>query len=341
MHVSRREFLAFSAAAAASATLPGFARLALARPDTSKWFFKWDEVAAGVFATTPAGGQQVLGGNVMVFHGNEGAVLVDTKFAAIAKTLRREAESFGKPLRYVVNTHHHADHSGGNWAFTSEKMIKVVAHDNAKKRITDQIARYRDGIDGTAANVGKLDSDQKDAVLADAEEAKKASATFTAGSFEPRLTVQSWNLNFPGAPFEARHSGPGHTDNDLWIWLPQSNVLHTGDLCFNGLHPFIDGKAGATTRGWQRALSEMQTLCNEKTIVVPGHGPITDGAALKAQGDYFTKLRDHVATLRKDGKSREEVVKSKPSDVSGFDTLGFEQMFENALGVVFDELAKE
>lgn len=349
MTVSRREFVAFSAAVAAGWALPwGAGAAAAARGDgesarapSDLFFLKWDEISQDVFVTLPRDGQIALGGNVAVVHGQDGAIVIDTKFAALARTLRREIENFGKPIFYVVNTHHHADHTGGNWAFTGEKGLKVVAHTRAKPRIEQQIARYAAGIDGLVATIDKLEGPGKDRVLADAAEAKKAAGRFVLESFAPRLAVDSLNLGFPGAPIELHHSGPGHTDNDLWVWLPHSNLLHTGDLLFHGLHPYIDASAGASTRGWQKALDEMTRLCNDKTVVIPGHGEPTDAAALKQQSDYFTRLRDHVAKARAGGMSREDVVKMKPSDIPGFDTLGFEQMFPNALGVVFDELEKE
>lgn len=343
MILRRREFLALAAGAVAGASFPRLtaARVAAPTPASAKWFFKWQELVQGVFATTPADGQVVLGGNVMVIHGNDGAILVDTKFASIARTLRREVESFEKPIRYVINTHHHADHTGGNWAFGGEKFIKLIAHPNAAPRIAKQIDRYKNDGEGLIPQIAKLDSTEKDAVLKEADEASAALKQATADLFAPRLTVATTSLEIPGAKFDLHHTGPGHTDNDLSVFVTYGNVLHTGDLCFNGTHPFIDASAGATTRGWQKALAHLQSLCDENTVVVPGHGPMTDAAALKAQSDYFDTLRDHVAKARDNGTKREEVIKMKPSDIPGFDKLGFERLFENALGVVFDELAKE
>lgn len=327
MTMSRREFLAVTSAAGAAAMLPSNARAALRDEDR---FFDWKPVAKDAHAAFG------LGGNALVVAGKSGALLVDCKFAYCGQQLRREAESFAK-LTHVVNTHHHGDHTGGNVAFSTD--LPIYAQSKATARVLDQKARYVSQLKEAATAL-------KDKTGAAAEQVRKDGLALYARvehlkitEFAPKTTFDTdLELDLGGAgglKVNLHHFGPGHTDNDLVVHIPSLNALHTGDLVFNKVHPFIDRDGGATTAGWMASLKQAIKLCDDKTRVVPGHGELGGVEILKAQVEYFEKMRDLVAKEIKTGKSRKDVAEMKPSLYADYGKPDFVGM---VLGSIYDEL---
>ena len=324
--VTRRHFLALSGGTLALAAIPGAWAARLGR---SAGFFPWTELASGVHATV----DQSLGGNSMVITSGGEALLVDTKFPAFAAALAREAAGFGAEVTRIINTHHHGDHTGGNAVLNAQ--AEILAHAGAIERIRAQFDRYTGMAKGGPRQVDQA-RDGADQVLADAQAAAQGSAGWTAESAVPDTSINAWphEMAVGDIKLVLHHFGPGHTDNDLVVHLPELNMLHTGDLCFHGLHPFFDPTGGVTCRGWSRSVGRVMELCDRDTKVVPGHGAITDVGGLKAQREYLDSIWEAVSKEVAAGTPREDVLTMSWDFMDG---LGFEQVRERAIGAVYDE----
>ncbi len=321
--MTRRDFLAASAAAGSALALSGHAHAAA--PNDK--FFDWKPVCDGAQAAFGNGG------NSLVIVGKSGAVLVDCKNSPFGQELRRESESIAK-LTHVINTHHHADHTGGNHAFT--KDIEVIAQTAATPRILGQLNRYvsqiKEGVGAAAGKTGPAAA----AVLADHKALYARVTQLKAIEFAPKLTFEKdYQLDLGGTKLALHHFGPGHTDNDLVVHAPALNILHTGDLVFNKKHPYVDTDGGANTTAWIASLNKAIALCDPKTKVIPGHGDLSTVECLKTQVEYFEKMRDLVAKQIKAGKSRKEVAEMKPSLFENYENKDIVGM---VLGAIYTEL---
>ncbi len=338
MDLTRREFttLALSAAAAA-----GTSPMALAQQKERPTFFEWKPLANGAWAAF--GG----GGNAMVISNGIESMLIDCKNFALGDTLAREANAHGARLGTVINTHHHGDHSGGNSAFAPS--MSVIAQKKASNRIVagalrniDQAKEAGDTaverMTSFVLNNAHSPGGGKQAAT-DVRRFYEALPDLEAKSFAPTDTIEDeLELRFGPLNVQLKHVGPGHTDNDLFVFVPELNILHTGDLLFHKLHPFIDMDAGASSAGWIRSCEAMMETCNADTVVVPGHGEITDRTGIAGQKEYFQRLRDAMAKAHQKGMSREEALEI---ELPIFKDYGFEQIKARTLGSVFDEMQGE
>jgi cyclase len=327
MNLSRRQ--AISAAIAAPfflAARPALARRAASPPDR---FLKWTPIGETAWVG------QGHGGNSLLVRTPEGAILIDCKNSPFGEVLRREAISLAGPIALVINTHHHADHTGGNHAFTDD--VEVWAHDNCTPRVIGQMNRY---IAQIKEAVGQIPDDGRDVSRAVADDAKRLYATASrlkAEQFVPKVTfARERTHTLGGVELSLFHTGPGHTDNDIIVHFPSLNIVHTGDLLFHGMHPFVDTSAGASSRGWQAALDRILPICNNSTTVVPGHGELTDRESLRDQHRYFNTARDAVRAARAEGRTRREVAELDPA---GLPRLDRPELRRLALSALFDELA--
>lgn len=327
---NRRRFLEFCGAAALLSGPAAAGALAGLRRARAGTYLPWTELAPGIHATI----DQTLGGNSMVITSGADALLIDTKFPAFAAALAREAADFGAPVTRILNTHHHADHTGGNPVLNGH--AEIVAHAKAAQRIREQADRYASMAKGGPRQVDQS-RDTADQVMAEAQAAAEASAGWTADSAAPDTTIDAWphELTVGDTRLVLYHFGPGHTDNDVVVHLPDLNIVHTGDLCFHGLHPFFDPPGGATCRGWTESVSKLIELCDADTTVVPGHGSLTDPEGLRAQQRYLEALWDRVAKEIRQGKAKDEVTGMTWDFMDG---LGFEQARSRAIGAVYDEI---
>jgi glyoxylase-like metal-dependent hydrolase (beta-lactamase superfamily II) len=326
MTLSRRDFTSVFVAAAAGAAMPR-SLLALAGP-SQETFFDWRSVGDRIHV---AFGQ---GGNVMLFRDGGEALISDSKNLGYGFALRREAERMGTALRWAVNTHHHGDHIGGNAVFAAD--VPLLAHPTARTRIRG----WAEGVvgaggEGLANALQQMrERGESAAVIGDVERALEQIRTADAERFVPtREVAESEELRVGGRTVLLQHVGAGHTDNDVFLFLPEENVLHTGDLLFNGTHGFMDQNGGVTSAGWQRSVQVMMSLVDGDTVVIPGHGEITNGAALRRQWEYFEQLRDAVTAAVRDGMSKEQVMQLRPdalADVQGNPSRN--------LGVAYDEI---
>ncbi|HKG93393.1 MAG TPA: MBL fold metallo-hydrolase [Gemmatimonadaceae bacterium] len=301
--------------------------------------FEWREVTPRVHVAL--GG----GGNSLVAFERAGPVLVaDSKIMGFGGALRREAEArAGRRVTHLVSTHHHFDHTGGNTAFTGD--VALAAQANGRARVlasaADAIERVRKHgekwVDALLADVrGWTPVRDEGAARAELLRLVSDAGALSPERFAPATTFDREHaISAAGQTVEAHYVSPGHTDNDAFLYLPRENVLHAGDLLFNGFHPFVDVSAGASTSGWQRCVAAMTKRCNARTVVIPGHGPLTDRTGLEAQSRYFDRLREVVGAAMREGRTRDEIKALKPA---GLASLGFPEQLPDNLGIVYDEM---
>lgn len=330
----RRDLLARVASVAAGVAFAPALALAARRAHES--FHEWAEVRPGVFATTDA----TTGGNCLAVAGALGSILVDTKYPVFARQLRRDAEALtGAPLRRIINTHHHQDHTGGNLEFV--RTLPVIAHDRVPDRVRRQFDRHREGITRAARQGARVPEAFREQIADDLRRYTEKIDDYNENSWAPNTTVSAGRtgLDLGGRWIELIHfDRPAHTDNDLVVRLPAENVVHTGDLVFNGLHPFFDRDGGGASRGWIETLHAVLSLCDDQTIVVPGHGPVTDAQGVRAALAYIENLRNAVNAEIEAGTPTDEL---KAKTWPFMEGLGFETVRERAILFVHDELLAE
>jgi cyclase len=257
---------------------------------------------------------QGAGGNIGLLVGKDAAFLVDDQYAPLtAKILAAVKAITDQPVRFVVNTHWHGDHTGGNENLGNAGVI-IVAHDNVRTRMsTEQFI--------AAFNSKTPPSPPKAMPL----------VTFSE-------TV-AFHLN--DEDIHVVHVPPAHTDGDAIIHFTAANVLHLGDTFFNGMYPFIDVSTGGSQDGMIGAANAALRYANDSTKIIPGHGPLGTRADLVAYRDMMVKVRDRVAALIKQGKTREQVIAAKPTaDLDAKWATGFLKP-DVFLGIVYDSMAKK
>jgi|GEM_PF-786981 len=270
------------------------------------------------------------------------ALVVDTKMTGFGPVLRRGIESRGMHTAALLNTHHHYDHTGGNNAFVGLEGVTTAAHSNALARILGNVERYTSGAAGAIRDFEKVDSDEARAAVAHAKALLAKLADLSnddiAALFAPQSGFSGGSANYGDLEVRADHVTPGHTDNDLLVFLPSLNVLHTGDLLFNKVWPYIDRAGGCDTAGWIKCLERAWNMCSRNTIVIPGHGDITDRDAIKRQIDFFKDMRERAAKAAAAGTSREEFLKSDPAEYKDYALADWIKPI--TLGGLWDEAMK-
>ncbi|MFH2001855.1 MAG: MBL fold metallo-hydrolase [Planctomycetota bacterium] len=226
------------------------------------------------------------GGNLALCVGEEGAILIDAEYATLNDLVRKAvAQITDKPVIFVINTHWHFDHVEGNADF-AKTGSRIVAHENVRKRMaTDQ-------------RIGILDHD----VPASPPEAL------------PTLVFDEVITLFSGdETITVRHMPHAHTDGDAIVHFQNANVVHTGDLFFNCGYPFIDATNGGNIDGVIAAVEKVLLLCDEKTRIIPGHGPLAKKADLEL---YLAMLREFRGVIAKEmaaGKDLAALLQEKPT----------------------------
>lgn len=335
---SRRDFLRSSAGFLASGSLIAHAR-PHARQRLDPTFFDWQEVAPGVIVALnrTGGDMNLVGGNCLLWLGTGGSILVDTKQAVLGASLVREARSKSPDIAACINTHHHFDHAGGNFAITAA-AIPLTAHARACERLANPGQAMLAQLDSKIKAIAESSLPGSAAVAADASAFRETLAGVKGPSWKPTQCVTGDSAVTAGdRTAELRWFGGGHTDNDLAVHCKSVNVLATGDLVFHGMHAYYDASAAASSTRWQASLRELLKLCDAKTVVVPGHGPVSDVSCVRAQIEYFDRMRDHVAGAVAKGRTREEVVKLDPPEM--YKDYGLRQALGYLLGGLFDELS--
>lgn len=253
------------------------------------------------------------GGNMTVVVGGDGVILVDTEFAPLHDKIRAAIAAISPlPVKYIVNTHYHPDHTGGDAAFIKEG-VTVIAQENVKKRL---LAGTNNGPNG--AKIA--------AVGADAVPTK----IYRGGTL---------TLRVKGHTATVGHIANAHTDGDSYVWFADVNVLATGDIVALGRYPSIDVGNGGNINGMIAGVARYIKMVNDKTKVVPGHGPLTDKAGLVAYRKFLIAARDRIARLIKAGKSEQDAVAAHVFADWDAKYNANDQQSANFTRVVYDSLA--
>jgi cyclase len=234
------------------------------------------------------------GGNIGVSTGEDGTLLIDAEYAALTPKVRAALSDLrSPPVRVIVNTHWHDDHTGGNEAFARDGAL-IIAQENTGRRMrSDQVM--------------SLYGPQK----------AYPPAAWAAVTFD-----QSLRLHWNGDEIDVIHIGPAHTDGDAIVFFRQQNVILTGDLFvgYDYRPPYFDDLNGGSAHGMIAAADTLLGLISEQTIIVPGHGVVTDHAGLQEYRDHLVAIRDRITDAIARGLSEDEVVALHPT--GGFAKAG-------------------
>src|SRR5271167_3383000 len=248
--------------------------------DFSKVQIKVTKVAGNVYMLEGAGG------NIGASVGDDGIVIVDDQYAPLADKIQAALKGItDKPVRFIINTHYHGDHTGGNAYF--QKQAPIIAHDNVRKRLETGSA---------AGNGSSVHMDMKAA-------AKEALPIIT---FDHDVTV---HLN--GEDIRALHFPAGHTDGDAIVFFPKANVVHMGDDFVRYGYPFIDVSSGGSVQGMIAACEKVAAELPADVKVIPGHGQLSNLGEVR---DYVVMLKETSAAVQagiNSGKSVEQMKKDK------------------------------
>jgi glyoxylase-like metal-dependent hydrolase (beta-lactamase superfamily II) len=251
---------------------------AAAQQDFSKVEIKAEKVAEGIHMLTGAGG------NIGLSVGKSGTYVIDDQYAPLTdKILAAIRAITPDPVRFVVNTHWHADHTGGNENLGKAGAL-LVAHENVRRRMS--VEQF----------------------LGERRVPASPEAALPVVTFADGVTFH-WN----GDEIRVYHVAPAHTDGDAVVHFLEADVVHMGDLFFNGGYPFVDVSSGGRIDGVIAAAEKVLATIGDKTRLIPGHGPLATKADLQAYRDGLKTLRDRIAKLKAEGKSRAEVIAAKPT----------------------------
>jgi glucose/arabinose dehydrogenase/glyoxylase-like metal-dependent hydrolase (beta-lactamase superfamily II) len=246
-------------------------------------------VSRGIETTHVSGRVHMLagwGGNLAALAAEDGVVLVDDQYAPMTPQIRQAVASLSsQPVRYVINTHWHGDHTGGNEAL-GEVGAVVLAHEGVRRRMSTE--QFLSTFDRRVppAPPGALPV-----------------VTFNA----------STTLHLGGETVRVIHVPRAHTDGDSIVHFVDSDVIHMGDNFFNGMYPFVDLDSGGTVHGMIAAVQQALGLCGSSTRIIPGHGPLADCADLEDFGEVLYKTTNRVRRLAQEGKSLKEIVDAAPT----------------------------
>jgi cyclase len=225
------------------------------------------------------------GGNITVAVGTDGIIMVDTQFAPLHDKILAAIRAISPlPIKYVIDTHYHGDHTGGNAAFHKDGAT-IVAQDNIRLRL---VAGSTNGLTGN-----RTPPQPADAIPTE---------TYLGGSK---------NVQVGGRTAEVSHVTNAHTDGDSWIYFRDANVLSTGDV-FSRNYPNLDWGSGGSINGMINAVNVFLKAANDNTKIVPGHGALATKANLQEYHDMLVTVRDRVRKLVDEGKSEQDVVAAKP-----------------------------
>lgn len=237
--------------------------------------FESREVAPGIHMIYGVGG--FAGGNIGLIVGDDRVAMIDDSMAPLApRLLDTIGELTGRPIEFMVNTHVHGDHLGGNATFAGDGTV-IFAHDNIRKRLLADPTPA-----GGEAGLPVI-------TFADG-------VTFHLGGIEARV------FHLPSA----------HTDGDAVIYFPKANVLHTGDVMFNGMFPYIDLDNGGSVAGYIDAQKKLLPLVDGATRIIPGHGNLANRDDLRRNLDVLIDGRERVKKLVDQGMSADDIVAANP-----------------------------
>jgi glyoxylase-like metal-dependent hydrolase (beta-lactamase superfamily II) len=275
------------------------------------------------------------GGNIGFFVGPDAILVIDSQFKDIAPGIVAQiGKVSGKPIKFLINTHHHGDHVGGNEVFRQFAMI--LAHDNVRARMLaspvdiqrDYPARVEEAKKAGNAEMAKFFADQ-------IEWAKKVKVEDIAA---PTLTYDSeFRIHMGDETIQVWHMPPAHTDGDSVVYFEKAKVLHMGDDFFNKVIPFIDTSSGGSARGYLAALDKVMARVPPDATVIPGHGEVADLSALKAFRKYIADVVEAAQKAKAAGKTKEDFLKE--ADLPAYkEYIGYKDRFKSNAAAAFDEV---
>lgn len=251
---------------------------AYAEDDVSKATIKTTKVADGLYLLEGAGG------NIGVSVGEDGVIVIDDQFAPLTPKIQSAIAAISpKPIKFVLNTHWHGDHVGGNENLANAGAV-IVAHENVRKRMsTEQFM-----------------------------EAFKRKVPASPPKALPVVTFTSdITLHFNGEDIHVIHVDPAHTDGDSIVVFPKAKVVHTGDCFITSSYPFADLSSGGNFDGFIGVADKVLGMVDDSYKIIPGHGALSTKKDLKGFHDMLTTIRTRVKKLADTGKSLEDVQKAK------------------------------
>jgi glyoxylase-like metal-dependent hydrolase (beta-lactamase superfamily II) len=227
------------------------------------------------------------GGTVAVLTGPDGKVLIDAGIAVSRPQLTKALADLGtEPITHLINTHWHFDHTDGN-TWLNAAGAKIIAQENTRKYLS-QVQRVEDWDYNFLAQ--------------------------PPGGMPTEVFDREQALKLNGATIVLKHYGPAHTDSDISVTFPEANVVHIADTFWNGIYPFIDYTTGGSIDGMIAASDANLAATNDDTVIIAGHGKaVGTRAELREFRDMLATIRDNVAALKKQGRSRDETVAAKPT----------------------------
>jgi glyoxylase-like metal-dependent hydrolase (beta-lactamase superfamily II) len=227
------------------------------------------------------------GGNIAVLTGADGKILIDAGIGVSRPQVTKALADLGPdPITHLINTHWHFDHADGN-EWLHSVGAKIIAQQNTRKHLSE-IQRVEDW---------------------DYNFLPAAHGAIPTEVFSKQL-----NLKLNGSSIGLKHYGPAHTDSDISVTFAEADVVHVGDTFWNGIYPFIDYSTGGSIDGMIAASDANLAATTDETIIIPGHGrPVSNKAELKEFRDMLVTVRDKVAELKNQRKSRDEIVAAKPT----------------------------
>jgi len=227
-----------------------------------------------------------MGGNIGVSVGDDGVFMIDDQFAPLTAKIKQAILKLSKkPIRFMINTHWHYDHTGGNENLGHDGVV-IVAHNNVRERMS------KDGF--IEAFNKKIPASPKVAL--------------------PVITFNDTvNFHLNNLDINVIHQSNAHTDGDSIVIFKSANVIHMGDTFFNGLYPFIDGSSNGSVDGMIKTADYVLSISDDKTKIIPGHGPLGDKKSLSVFRSMLITVRDRMKKLKSDGKTLEEIIALKPN----------------------------
>ena len=240
-------------------------------PDFDKVEIRTTDLGNGIYLL------QGVGGNLGVSVGEDGVFLIDDEFAELTpKIIAALGEITDQPVRYLINTHWHLDHTGGNQNMAATGAV-IVAHDNVRVRM---------GAPGERQS-------PPDAL--------------------PVITFsESTTFHYNGHEIHVSHPLNAHTDGDAMVHFRDIDVIHTGDVFFNGLYPFIDLNSGGSIDGYLAALQQLADMAGPDTVIIPGHGPVASRSDVETKIAMLQDATARISELIAEGKTLEEVQAADP-----------------------------